>query len=245
VAQGPRLQGLALVAHDGKLYRIGGFTAKNPPGEDHDLWSQNDFASFDPATGQWTDLPSLPEPRSSHDAAVIGDIVYVVGGWSMQGPDNTTWHTTAWNCDLSAETKEWTPLPQPPFQRRALSLAAHNGKLYCLGGMQEEGGPTRAVAVYDPESKTWRDGPKLLGEKPINGFGSSSFAVRGKLYVSTLDGSLQKLSDDGQSWEKAGQLERARFFHRMLPLGDSQFVFVGGANMGIGKFEEVEVLDVE
>jgi len=90
IAEGPRLQGLAMVAHDGKLYRVGGFTAKNNVGDDHELWPQSDFASFDPKTGQWTDLPALPEPRSSHDAAIIGDILYVVGGWSMQGPDNTT-----------------------------------------------------------------------------------------------------------------------------------------------------------
>lgn len=245
VAQGPRLQGLALVAHDGKLYRIGGFTAKNPEGEDHDLWSQTDFASFDPASGEWTDLPALPEPRSSHDAAVIGDTVYVVGGWSMQGPDMTTWHKTAWSCDLSAASKEWKQLPEPPFKRRALSLAAHKGKLYCIGGMQDTGGPTRAVAVFDPASGTWSEGPELLGKKPIAGFGSSSFAVGGNLYVSTLEGSLLKLSELGDAWEDAGQLKRARFFHRMLPLGESQLVFVAGANMGIGKFEEVEVLDVE
>jgi len=38
LAKGPHLQGLALVAHQGNIYRIGGFTAKNAEGEEHDLW---------------------------------------------------------------------------------------------------------------------------------------------------------------------------------------------------------------
>jgi len=245
IAEGPRLQGLAMVAHDGKLYRVGGFTAKNNVGDDHELWSQSDFASFDPKTGQWTDLPALPEPRSSHDAAIIGDILYVVGGWSMQGPDNTTWHHTAWKCDLSSSDKKWQAVTAPPFKRRALSVAAHQGKLYCIGGMQEEGSPTKLVSIYNPKSEKWTDGPELTGEKAIAGFGTSSFALDGSLYVSTLEGLLLKLSDDQSSWTNVGTLERARFFHRMLPVSDSKLLFVGGANMSVGKFEEVEVIDLK
>ena len=48
VSSGPRLQGLAMVAHQGKMYRIGGFTAKNKQGEDKDLWSQSNVSCFDP-----------------------------------------------------------------------------------------------------------------------------------------------------------------------------------------------------
>ena len=80
VAQGPRLQGLAMVAHGGKLYRAGGFTAHNDEGDEHDLRSIVEFVRFDPETGKWESLADLPEPRSSHDAVVIQDKLYVVGG---------------------------------------------------------------------------------------------------------------------------------------------------------------------
>ena len=46
IGTGPRLQGLALVGYRNSLYRIGGFTAQNEPGEEHDLWSQKSFARF-------------------------------------------------------------------------------------------------------------------------------------------------------------------------------------------------------
>jgi N-acetylneuraminic acid mutarotase len=244
VAEGPPLQGLAMVAHGGKLYRLGGFTAKNAEGEESDLWSQSDAASFDPKDGRWQDLPSLPEPRSSFDAAVLGDTIYVIGGWQLSGPGENHWHETAWSLDLSATKPEWKPLPPPPFQRRALSVAAFENKIYAIGGMQETGGPTTRVDVYDPQSGKWSQGPSLVGEKPLAGFGSSAFAVGDGLYVSTIEGKLQRLSDDDSAWEPVRQLERARFFHRMLPLDDHRLVFVGGASMEVGKFEEVDVVDV-
>ncbi len=241
--QGPRLQGLALVADAGKLYRLGGFTAKNAEGEKHDLWSSDSFASYDPATGKWTDLPPLPERRSSFDAAVLDHKIYVIGGWSMGEEEQNQWHTTAWVFDLKADQPEWTALPSPPFQRRALSVAAYNGKIYAIGGMQSDGNVTTNTTIYDPAEKTWTAGPSLIGSG-MTGFGTSSFATGGTLYVSTYDGTLQKLSADGKQWEMLGNLENARFFHRMVPVDDNRLVFLGGSNMRIGKFEEVEILEL-
>lgn len=243
VGKGPRMQGLAMVAHDGKLYRVGGFTAKNKAGETRSLWSQDTVARFDPATKTWTALPSLPEPRSSHDAAMIGSKLYVVGGWKLHGERKSTWHETGWVMDLATKKPTWKALPKPPFQRRALALAAHDGKLYVIGGMQKRGGPSTAVDVYDPSTKKWSKGPALQG-KGFEGFGCSAFAVAGKLYVSTNKGNLQQLASDGKSWKIARKLKRGRFFHRMLPLGDNRLVLVGGANMAVGKYAEVDVVRV-
>lgn len=246
VSMGPALQGLVMVAHGGQLYRIGGFTAKNDEGKENDLESQDSFASFDLATGKWTDLPALPEARSSHDAAVLGDTLYVIGGWKLGGgKDNRGWHDTAWSLDLASKKAEWKALPKPPFERRALAAAAYDGKLYVIGGMQKEGGPTTKVDIFDPETNAWYQGPALVGEDAMTGFGSSAFATGGKLYVSTSKGQLQRLSADGKSWEIARALPTARFFHRMLPVDDSHFVFVGGANMETGKYDQVEIISVE
>ncbi len=240
---GPGLQGLAMVAHGGKLYRLGGFLAKNKEGEEHDLWSQADVACYDPTTKQWNEMSPLPEPRSSFDAAVLGDKVYVIGGWKLAGQDEPHWHTSAHELDLASESPQWKALPEPPFQRRALSVAAHDGKVYVLGGMQAEGGPTTRVDVFDPAGGTWSQGPHLQGE-PMDGFGSSAFAAGGHLYVTTFSGKLQQLTEDGKSWEVIRQLERARFFHRMLPWSENRLIIVGGASMQSGKFEELDVIDV-
>ena len=243
LGEGPGLQGLAMVAHGGKLYRIGGFTAKNQDGEDQDLWSQPGVACFDPATNKWTDVAPLPEPRSSFDAAVLGDQIFVVGGWTMQGDKDTQWLKTAHVLDLSADVPAWKKLPDPPFERRALSVAAHDGKIFAIGGMQRIGGPSTRVDVYDLKSRTWSQGPSLGGEG-MEGFGSSAFAVGGRLYVTTYSGRLQRLAADGKSWESLHTLDRARFFHRLLPLSDNKLLAVGGASMTSGKFDELDVIQV-
>lgn len=243
LGSGPRLQGLAMVSHGGKLYRVGGFTAKNSEGEDKDLWSQANVASFDPATRQWQELPPLPEPRSSFDAVVLGDQIFVVGGWSMQGEEEATWLQTAHSLDLSAQPLQWKPLPEPPFQRRALSVAALHGKVYAIGGMQKQGGPTTRVDVFDTKSQTWSRGPDLNGEG-MDGFGSSSFATGGQLYASTYSGALQRLSSGGKAWETLYQLERDRFFHRLLRISKNKLLAVGGASMSSGKFEKLDLIEV-
>ena len=72
VAEGPRRTGLAMVAYAGKLYRIGGWEAKNAAGEKWELHSSRDFARFDPKSGQWQDarrrcrrVARATTPRSS------------------------------------------------------------------------------------------------------------------------------------------------------------------------------------
>ena len=242
---GPKLQGLAMVAHDGLLYRLGGFTALNSEDEDQDLQSQVTAAQFDSRTGQWQDLPSLPEPSSSFDAAVVGDVLYVAGGWNMPGDGKErVWHRTAWAMDLSADELKWKPVAEQPFTRRALTLAAWNGKLYCIGGMRQNGGPSTEVDVYDPATDSWSKGPSIDGSG-LDGFGCSAFACGGSLYASTLSGSLQRLAKDGRRWEFVGQLDHPRFFHRMLPLRDSKLIAIGGGNMSVGKVTEIDVIAVK
>lgn len=241
VSQGPRRTGLAAVAHRGKFYRIGGFEARNKEEDSQSLWSMSDFARFDPATGQWQSLPSMPSGRSSHDALVIGDTLYVVGGWELQGEGNSKWHDTAYSVDLSSDTLEWKELPKPPFQRRALSLGEWQGKVVAVGGMQQQGGPTTATAMFDPKTNLWTEGPSLNGE-PMEGFGSSAFLCDGKLGVTTFAGNIQVLADDGTSWENAGKLLHPRFFHRMLAWHESNALIVGGASMKAGKIHELETV---
>jgi N-acetylneuraminic acid mutarotase len=237
---GPKLTGLAMVAHGGRLYRVGGFMAKNGENEPDNLWSQPDFASFHPQRGTWTSLPPLPAGRSSHDAAVVGNTLYVVGGWQLRGEGETQWHETALSMDLAAQPLTWKPIAPPPFKRRALALAAWQDKLYVLGGMQEEGGPTTRVAIYDPKSNSWSEGPNLLGTS-MDGFGAAAFACHGRLVATTMSGAIQRLSADGSQWECVGQLEHPRFFHRVLAW-QKELVIVGGAHMAVGKIEALERL---
>lgn len=242
VAEGERLQGLGMVAHGERVILVGGFSAKNKQGEEHDLHSQSTVRAFDAKTNQWSELPALPAGRSSHDAAVIGDTLYVVGGWNMSGSAETEWHTTALAMDLSAAEPQWQPLPEPPFQRRAIATVAHAGKLFVIGGMNQAGGPTRAVEIFDPKSQKWESTSELHGESAMAGFGAAGWSVDGQLTVTTYEGDIQLYDDATKSWKVLGQTAEARFFHRLIPLATPELVQIGGANMESGKFLELEVV---
>jgi hypothetical protein len=78
----------------------------------------------------------------------------------------------------------------------------------------------------------------------MDGFGSAAFACGGRLYATTMSGSVQRLSADGTNWEFVGQLTHPRCFHRLLPATDQELVIVGGAHMAVGKLVELERLPV-
>jgi N-acetylneuraminic acid mutarotase len=226
---GPGLQGLAVVAHQGKVYRIAGMQPRNQPGEPTDNHSVATCARFDPAAGKWEPLPDLPEARSSHDAVVVGDKIVVVGGWKLNGAGKTSeWHSDALLLDLGKAPLEWQSIKQP-FRRRALAAAAHDGKVYVLGGMTDESKTVLTTSILDPNTGAWTTGPDLPSPRR-NGFSPGACELKGQLYVSGSDGRVLRL--EGKTWQESGILKQSRIVHRMLPVPGNALVVVGGAAGG-------------
>jgi Kelch motif len=225
---GPPLQGVSLVSYHGQIYRIGGMQPRNQPGEPEDVRSVAGAARFDPGTGQWQQLPSLPEPRSSHDVVVVGDQLVVVGGWTLKGKKGTEWPATMEVLDLAAATLRWRSIPQP-IKRRALVAAALDGKIYVIGGFNQRSQVERGVKVYDVRSGEWADGPMLPGDA-MSGFGPAACTLDGNLYVSLDDGGLYRLDVAGATWTRVGHAT-PRIVHRLAPAGE-RILVVGGAAHG-------------
>ncbi|MDY7093440.1 MAG: PQQ-binding-like beta-propeller repeat protein [Acidobacteriota bacterium] len=224
------LQGIPLVAHGDRVCRVGGLTARNSQGDEEDLISIAEVACYEPGEERWVELPPLPSGRSSHDAVVMGDTLYVVGGWQLRGAEQEpVWHDEMVMLDLSAEELQWVARPQG-FQRRALAAAAAGGKVYALGGLSSDG-TSRRVDVFDTATGTWNPGPQLpdMGGR-MRGFGVSAFGVDDHVFLSGANGRIHVLEPGSETWRQdLGQLQQPRFFHRLLPHGD-RLLFVGGAS---------------
>jgi len=226
---GPPVQGLALVAYQGKLIRIGGMAPENAAGAKSDTRSTASCGIFDPATGAWRDFPAMPKPRSSHDSVVIGDTLLVVGGWNMRGPEGDDWDETMLTLDLRHPEAGWKSLPQP-FHRRALQAGVYRNKMYVAGGLDDDDAIVGSVDVYDPASNQWSKAPELPGGHRV-GFNPGICSANGKLYVSVNDGTVASLSADEKTWDVVAKLA-PRVVHRMVPAGSNGLLLIGGASRG-------------
>jgi Kelch motif len=112
---------MATAVHDGRFWLAGGLS---PLGE-----ALVDVEIFDPATGEWTDGPSLP--AAVHHAALVssGELLLLIGGYlgsSFNRPTDLVLSLApgedAW--------REEAPLPD----ERAAGAAAHDGSRVIYGG---------------------------------------------------------------------------------------------------------------
>lgn len=238
---GPGLQGLALVAHGSKLYRIGGMQPRNAPGEKADNISVATVAVFDPKARSWSPFIDLPAGRSSHDATVVGDTLVVVGGWHMKGRgESSEFHDGTLLLDLASDRPTWRSVPQP-FRRRALNSAAIGSKVYAVGGMNSDNDIEKRVDVFDLKSGTWSQAPELPGPTR-NGFTPAACAVGGTLVASPYDGKVYRLG--GDAWVEIGELDARRLVHRIVPVGSDRILVLGGTSK-MGNLDSVESISAD
>jgi hypothetical protein len=171
---------------------------------------------------------------------MIGDSVYVGGGWQMLGGTNApVWMESLVVMDSKRPQAGWREIPQP-FRRRALALAALGSQVFFIGGMDSDGKPTLAVDVYDTGSGVWSKGPELPAGK-FKGFGCSAITQGGRIYANAFQGDLLCLTADQSAWEKVGRLEHPRMAHRLVTAGTTQVIALGGED-GESKRPDLELL---
>ncbi len=172
-----------------------------------------------------------------------GDLLYVIGGWDMNGDEDTVWHTDALVCDLSDDKLQWKSIGKPDFERRAIAIAMHGHKLLVAGGMSSDEETLPEVSLYDPETETWVAGPKLPG-KSLHGFGAAAATVDGQAVVSMMNGKTFLLDKDAKNWTEISESDSPRFFHRLIPFG-KRVMAIGGTSMETGKYDTCEWINVE
>ena len=87
---------------------------------------------FNPATGQWTQLPAMPGAASDLGAAIIGGQLVTVGG---ESPASV--FSTVRACNLATST--WSTLPNLPAARHGADVAAIGNTLYVINGASQPG----------------------------------------------------------------------------------------------------------
>jgi N-acetylneuraminic acid mutarotase len=104
---------------------------------------------YDPGSNTWTTLSSSPRPHANPGYGVIGNKLYLAGGYDGA---NTTNILDVYD----PVSNTWTTQAPMPTSRYAVGSAVVNGKLYVFGGVNPAGTIyLNTVEVYDPASNSW------------------------------------------------------------------------------------------
>ena len=103
---------------------------------------------YDPTADTWTSIASMDARRSTLGVAVLGDMIYAVGGF-----DGSSGLNTAEVLDLAVTgSQEWRPIASMSTRRSSVGVGVLGGLIYAVGGYDGNSRQCLAsVEVYNPD----------------------------------------------------------------------------------------------
>jgi len=137
----------AVVALAGEIYVLGGFTPA----------VTGSVEAFNPATGAWRSVASLPTPLHHANAASVNGRIYIAGFYL--GGSFTNADPRVLEYDPAADA--WSERVAMPAgsQRASACVAALDGKIYVFGGARAT--TVTDASVYDVAADSWQGLPPL------------------------------------------------------------------------------------
>jgi len=125
---------------DGRIYAVGGTGTVT-------------MEAYAPSTNTWAQLAEMPTPRYGHAVAIGADgKIYAIGGYNTIG--DRAYHATVEAYTPSTNTWE-TLAPMPTARALHSAVTGPDGRIYVIGGYNEQRGTLRTVEVYTPSTNTW------------------------------------------------------------------------------------------
>ena len=236
----------AAVAHNGKVYVVGGFIKGKVPSDK--------LFIYDTVKDEWTEGKPLSSPRGALGAQFVNGILYVVGGLNAsQIPVNSV---EAYD----PEANTWSSKASMPTARHHLELAVLDGKLFAIGGrilgngvqsedMHESLTNFNRNEMYDPESNTWTVKQPMLSKR--SGFASTS--ADGKIYIFGGEGikeslaTVEKYDPLDDTWTKAPSMPSERIGLEAVAV-DNKIYAIGGQiydpDSGLVALDTNEIFDL-
>ncbi|XP_067684796.1 kelch-like protein 28 [Haliotis asinina] len=234
---------------DDQVYVIGGsLVESSDPG---DLANPTNICyRYDPHGNFWTRVASMYHMRMYHSVAVLGGVLYAIGGQNEFGeslpfvefynPDTDTWG------EVSAMTEA----------KIGAAAAGHRGLVYVVGGFLEtenEKVVLGTVECYDPRKNRWLCKNPLPGPRCHAGLvevKDTLFLVGGSTFyddsdaITSLDAIL-RLDDDHDRWDRVQILRVPRHDAGVTAIGNQIYIVGGVTSSDNHALADVEVFDVE
>ncbi len=240
---------LHLVAHNGFLYGLGGFTIEPLP-KDADLtrgtggWTMRpDIMRLDTKKKRWVSLNPMPSPQAEAVCVSLNGFIHVVGGRSPAGSMNDQWSDhidTDRHYMYDTRRDQWFERASMSVARNSTAGVSLNSALYVFGGRTVNGGNSNITEVYDPLADRWqtlRPMPEAQGGLAAAALGNTIFIFGGE-YFNNGGGVYSKTwayDTREDRWRSAPPMPRPRHGLGAVTINNSIYVMGGAARpSGVG-----------
>jgi N-acetylneuraminic acid mutarotase len=225
------LHHLAVVAYRGELVVVGGFGRGAS-----DLYDGPSDRVLALRGGRWVDVPRLRRPRGAAAAAVVGDVLYVVGG---RDDDGLIAPTEAF------DGAAWTDRAPIPTARDHVAAVSDGQAVYAVGGRAlHPDSMFLALERYDPARDVWETLPGM----PTARGGLAASVVGGRLIATGGESSsvvfpqVEAYDLAARTWTALAPMPTPRHGHAQATVGGAVYTLVGGREAGVAPTAVVEAL---
>lgn len=181
IPEGRARGGAGVSLHNGKIYLSAGITRGHMGG--FIPWHD----SYDPKTGEWTQLPDAPHARDHFQSAVLDNKLYLAGGRQTSKETDEVFSRTVGPVDVyDFETQTWSTLEEElPTPRAGNTTFSYGRKVIVVGG---ESAPQQTahneVEAYHVDNEQWENLPSLNRGR----HGTGVAIIRCQIYTSSGSG---------------------------------------------------------
>lgn len=229
-----------LVALEGLVYAVGGFTAQTGG-----MWAMSEGVRvFDPQRNSWRTGPAMPQPYAETVASVLNGRLHVVTGRRPAGLSNKAWSDhadTNAHIVLDPAAQVWTTAAPAPTARNSAAGAELNGRLHVVGGRTVSGGNTPVHEAYDPQSDQWETraplpepeaGPRGAGGLACASLNGALYAFGGEWFDNSGGGvyaQVWRYDPQSDSWTEMARMPTPRHGLGAVTVGDRIATLAGAA----------------
>lgn len=226
--------GCAAVSLGGQIYVVGGCNAE---GED-----LNTVERLDERRGVWESQPPMQAGRDELAAVATEGRLYALGGSHLMWPVRHVIDTV--EC-LTPSSGVWEQLPILSRERCAAAAVTLRGRVFVLGGCDEDGTALDSVERYDIDARAWQPLPPM--RQPRCNF--AAVAAGDRIFVAGgYDARMRDLAavecldlPGSEAWELVASLALPRWGVRAVSVAGAIFVVGGHACDGeVGSVDRLE-----
>lgn len=226
---------VGVVAHGGRIYAFGGFTAQNRNAHDQAF-------AYDVAADRWDRLAPMPRPRGAGALAVVNGLVHHIGGAANPEAERAS---VGWHEVYDPQRDRWEARKALPGARDHAGVAVVGNVIHIVGGrFNTFEYNTPLHHVYLPDRDTWEARAPLPTPRSGHGLvlyrgrlfamGGESGWFQDRVLTGQVHGQMESYDPASDTWQHHAPMPTPRHGMGAVALGDWIHVAGGGPVVGGG-----------